>query len=71
MVDISKKKTYEINDIETIEDNDGILWLTEKYIEEWLDQKNLRGITTKHHSNHRKHIYELVTEPKNNGIEFL
>ena len=30
MVDISRK-TYERNDIETIVDNDGILWLNEKH----------------------------------------
>ena len=31
MVDISRK-TYERNGIETIVDNDGILWLNEKHI---------------------------------------
>ena len=40
MTDISRK-TYERNDIETIVDNDGILWLNEKHIEERLDSKNL------------------------------
>ena len=33
MVDISRE-TYERNGIETIVDNDGILWLNEKHIEE-------------------------------------
>ena len=33
MVDISRKRYG----IETIEDNDGILWLNEKHIEEGLD----------------------------------
>ena len=33
MVDISREM-YERNDIETIVDNDGILWLNKKYIEE-------------------------------------
>ena len=41
MVDISRK-TYERNDIETIVDNDGILWLNEKHIEECrLDHINV------------------------------
>ena len=70
MVDISRK-TYARNGIETIVDNDGILWLNEKYIEEGTYRKNLREITIKYHSNHRKHKYDLVDEPKNNAIEFL
>ena len=45
-------------------DNDGILRLNGKYIEEGLDHKNLQQITTKYNSNHRKHRYELVEEPK-------
>ena len=36
MVYISRK-TYERNGIETIVDNDGILWLNEKHTEEELD----------------------------------
>ena len=36
-------------------DNDGILWI------------NLKEITTKYISNHRKHRYELVEEPKEQG----
>ena len=40
------------------------MWLNEEHIEEGLDHKNLREITTKHNLNHRKHIYELVQEPK-------
>ena len=39
MVDISRK-TYGKNGIETIADNDGILWLNEKHIEKGLDHKN-------------------------------
>ena len=35
-----------------------------KHIEEGLDHKNLREVTTKYNSNHRKHKYELVKEPK-------
>ena len=71
MVDISRK-TYEWNDIETIVDNDWVLWLNEKHIEEeGLYQKNLRKITIKHHSNHRKHRYELVEKQRKKSIEFL
>ena len=70
MVDISRK-TYERNGIETIGNNEGILWLNEKHIEEGLDHKNLREITTKYHSDHRKHRYELVEEPRNSAIELL
>ena len=35
-----------------------------KKIEEGLDHKSLQEITMKYHSNHRKHRYELVDEPK-------
>ena len=45
MVDISKK-----NGLETVADNDEILWLNEKYIKGGLDHKNLREITIKYHS---------------------
>ena len=55
MVDISRKK-YGRNGIETIVDNDGILWLNEKYIEEGLDHKDLQEITTKYNSNNRKYL---------------
>ena len=54
MVETSRKR-YERNDIEIIVDNDGILWSNEKNIEEGLDYKNLREITAKYSSNHRKH----------------
>ena len=59
MFDISRKMD-ERNCIETIVDNDGVLWLNEKHIEEGLDLKNLQE-----NSSHRKHRYELVEEPKN------
>ena len=62
-VDINRKK-YERNGIETIVNSDGILWLNEKHIEERLDHKHLLEITTKYNSNHRKHRYGLVEEPK-------
>ena len=58
MVDISRK-TYERNGTQTIVDNDGVLWLNEKYVEEGLDHKHLREITRKCHADHRKHRYEL------------
>ena len=64
MVDISRE-TYEGNGIETIVDNDGLLWSNEKHIEEGLDYKNLWKIKTKYHSDQRKHRYEVVEEPKN------
>ena len=63
MVDISRQKCKR-NGIETIIDNDGILWLNEKRIEERLDHNNLRKIATKHNSNNRKRGYELAEEPK-------
>ena len=65
MIDVSRK-TYERNGIETITivDSDGILWLNEKHIEERLDHKSLREVTTKHNSSHSNYRYELVEEPK-------
>ena len=44
MVDI-RRKTYETNGVETIVDNDGILWLNEKYLD-GLNHKRLQEITT-------------------------
>ena len=70
MFDISGK-TYERNGIKTVVYNDGILWLNEKHIKEGLNHKNVREITIKYRSDHRKHGYELIDEPKNNAIEFL
>ena len=43
------------------------MWLNEKHIQEGLDHKNLREITINYHLDHRKHGYELVTEPKKNN----
>ena len=52
---------YERNGVETLVDNDEILWLNENiYKKDWL---NLREITIKYCSDHR---YELIYEPKNN-----
>ena len=56
MIDISRK-TYGRNGIETIVDNDGVLWLNEKRIEEGLYLKKLsiieqhRQISLKQHAN--------------------
>ena len=63
MVDIGKK-TYERNGIEPIVDYDGISWLNEKHIEEWLDYNNFREITTKYHSDHRINRHELYNKSK-------
>ena len=63
MVDI-RRKTYERNGRETIIDNDVILWLNEKHMEQGLDHKNFLEIITKYNLNHKKHRYELVEEPK-------
>ena len=43
--------TNERNGIETIVDNDGILWLNDKHIEERLDHKKLRATILKYISN--------------------
>ena len=53
------KKTYERNGIETIVDNDEILWLYEKHIARGLDHKNLQEIIIKYYSDRRKHRDEL------------
>ena len=58
MVDISRK-TYEGDGVETIVDNDGILRLNEKHIEEGLDHKHFREIKTKNYSDHRKYKCDL------------
>ena len=52
------------NGIEIIGDNNGILWLNEKHVEERLNLKNSPEITTKYHSDHKKHRCELAEEPK-------
>ena len=38
--------------------------MNEKHAEEELDHKNLREITKKYYSDHRKHKYELTNNPK-------
>ena len=67
MVDISRK-TYERNGTETIVDNDEILCLNKKHIEEEWNHKNLQETPTKYPSDCKKHRYELVDEPKNNTM---
>ena len=45
--------------------NDGILWLNKKHIEEGLDYKNVREITIKYYSDHRKHNYDPLKNQSN------
>ena len=52
-----KQKNAWKNGIPTIVNNDEILWLNEKHIEEGLDPKSLGEITVKYHSDHRRHRY--------------
>ena len=72
-MDFITKETYENNGIEVVIDNNGKLWLSQRHIEEKLDHKHLRAITIKYCSDYRKHIFELVEEPKKqpNRIFFL
>ena len=63
IVDINIK-IYERNDIETIVDNNRILWLIVKHIEAGLDHKNMWEITIQYQSDHRKNRYELIEEQK-------
>ena len=66
MVEISRK-IYEIIGAETIVDNDIILWLKEKHIEEGLDHKTLRVTTAKYPTDYRENRYELADKPKKPG----
>ena len=59
-----KQRNVSKNGVETIADDDEILWLHEKHIEQVLDWKNLRLTIEKYNSDHRKYSYELVDEPK-------
>ena len=70
MVNISRKN-YERNDIVTIVDNDRILWLNEKHIEEGSNHENLQDIIRKYHSDDKNHRYNLIRKPKNNVVELL
>ena len=49
---------YERNGVNTVVDNDCILFSNEKNIEDGLDHQHLRDITIKYHSDNRKTIYE-------------
>ena len=53
-------KTYEKNGAGRRVENDGILWLNEKHIDEELDHKNLQETVIKHYSVYVKHKYKLV-----------
>ena len=64
----TRRETYESNGIETIIDNDGTLWLSERHREQELNHINLPESTIKHYLDHRKQRYGLVTKPKNNAI---
>ena len=64
MIDISRK-TYEKNGVQTIVDNDRILWLNEKHLEP-LDHEKLPENILKCLSDYKKHRYKLVDEPINN-----
>ena len=58
MVDISSKKN-ERNGIEIIVDNNELLWLNKKHIEEGLDHRDLIEIRANYHFSHRKHRYRV------------
>ena len=47
------RETNEKKCVETIVDNDGILWLNEKHITERLDHKNLQVTPLKYLSDHK------------------
>ena len=63
MVNINKD-TSKNNDIETIVDSIGKLWVNEKNIEEKLGHKNLPAITNKYDQEDKKCRYELANKPK-------
>ena len=67
MVDISRK-TYEGNGIETIVDNDRILWLNQKHIEEGLDHKMCEKLQQNIIQIIKEHRYELLKELKSDAI---
>ena len=68
MVDISKN-THERNGVYTIVDNDGILWLNEKHVEEGLDHKNVREISIKRHSKTTQQNFhtQIISSQSNRG----
>ena len=56
MVDVIRER-YGKNRVETIADNERILWFNEKHIEEGLDYKHLQTTTGKYFVDHRKDVY--------------
>ena len=58
MVDISSERNGR-NVIETVVDNEGILRLNKKHIEEELGHEDFREIAIKYHSDDKNHRYEL------------
>ena len=52
-MDVITQEICKNNDIALIVDENGILWLHEKHIEEKLDHKCLRAITRKYPSEYR------------------
>ena len=48
-MDFITKETCKNNDIEVIIDENDILWLNEKHVEEKLNHRNLTVITRKYH----------------------
>ena len=63
MVNITKEKTYENNDIEVITDRFGKLCLNEKHIEEQLGLKNISSIRNKYNKEYKKCRYKIIDDP--------
>ena len=63
MVEITKE-TYEINNIEAIVDDNGILRLNKNHLEEQLKYSNLAVVTSKYCPGNKKHRFQLVEKPK-------
>ena len=59
MVNITKE-TYENNNIEIIIDEFDKFLLNEKHVEQQLEHKNLRTVTSKYSEEYRKCRYELI-----------
>ena len=47
------------------------MWLNEKHVQEGLGHQNLRKITTKYYSEHRKHRHELDNKLKQLAIKII
>ena len=59
-MDFITKETYEKNGVEEVVDNNGILCLNEKNIEEGLSHASLPVVTRKYHSDYRKHRFQVI-----------